>query len=231
MAKASKRLRNLREQIKANTLYPVTDAFDLLTKNSKVKFIERVDVAIRLGIDVRKSDQVVRGACVLPHGTGKTVRVAVFTQGQNAKDAEAAGADIVGFEDLAEKIQKGEMDFDVLIATPDAMPAIGKLGPLLGPRGLMPNPKTGTVTKDVTTAVKNAKSGQVRFRADKAGIVHCAIGTVKFNSKQLLENCQALIAELKKLKPSGSKGVYIKKMNVSTTMGTGVTVDLASLEA
>lgn len=230
MAKLSKRMRALREKIDPNKNYQITDAFELLVKNSSIKFAERVDVAVNLGVDPRKSDQVVRGATVLPHGTGKTVRVAVFAQGANAEAAEAAGADVVGFEDLAASIEKGQMDFDVLIATPDAMPQVGKLGPVLGPRGLMPNPKTGTVTKDVAGAVKNAKSGQVRFRTDKAGIIHCAIGTVKFDEKQLKENCQALIAELKKLKPTTTKGVYIKKMSVSTTMGPGITVDVASLD-
>lgn len=230
MAHISKRLQELRSQLKENVLYPLQEAFDFLVSSSKVKFVERVEVAVILGVDPRKSDQVVRGAIVLPHGTGKTVRVAVLTQGQLAQDAENAGADIVGFEDLAEKIQKGEMNFDVLIASPDAMPIVGRLGPVLGPRGLMPNPKVGTVTKDIAAAVKNAKSGQVRFRTDKAGIIHCAIGTVKFTSQHLVENLQVLLAELKKLKPAGSKGVYIKKLNVSTTMGPGITVDLTTLE-
>lgn len=230
MAKIAKRLQALRSQLKENVLYPLQEAFDFLVANSKVKFTERVEVAVILGVDPRKSDQVVRGAIVLPHGTGKTVRVAVLTQGQLAQDAQNAGADIVGFEDLAEQIQKGEMNFDVLIASPDAMPTVGKLGPVLGPRGLMPNPKVGTVTKDIAGAVKNAKSGQVRFRTDKAGIIHCAIGTVKFNSQHLVENLQVLLGELKKLKPSGSKGVYIKKLCVSTTMGPGIPVDLSTLE-
>jgi large subunit ribosomal protein L1 len=194
-----------------------------------VKFIESVDVAVNLGIDPKKSDQVVRGATVLPNGTGKTVRVAVFADGENAKAAQAAGADIVGMDDLAAKVKAGEMDFDVVIAAPDAMRVVGALGQILGPRGLMPNPKVGTVTPDVAGAVKNAKSGQVRYRADKAGIIHCSVGTVKFEVAALKENLQSLLADLNKAKPSAAKGVYIKQVAVSSTMGAGIMIDQASL--
>ncbi len=196
---------------------------------SSVKFTESVDVAVNLGIDPKKSDQVVRGATVLPNGTGKTVRVAVFADGENAKAAQAAGADIVGMDDLAAKVKAGEMDFDVVIAAPDAMRVVGALGQILGPRGLMPNPKVGTVTPDVAGAVKNAKSGQVRYRADKAGIIHCSVGTVKFEVAALKENLQSLLADLNKAKPSAAKGVYIKQVAVSSTMGAGIMVDQASL--
>jgi large subunit ribosomal protein L1 len=194
-----------------------------------VKFKESVDVAVNLGVDPRKSDQVVRGSTVLPNGTGKTVRVAVFAQGENAEKAKAAGADIVGFEDLAESIKGGDLDFGVVIATPDAMRVVGQLGQILGPRGLMPNPKVGTVTMDVATAVKNAKAGQVRFRTDKNGIIHAGVGQVDFAAGSVKENIEALIADLKKLKPASSKGVYVKKVTLSTTMGPGLTIDQASL--
>jgi large subunit ribosomal protein L1 len=201
----------------------------LVKDNARAKFVESIDVAVNLGIDPRKSDQVVRGSTVLPNGTGKTVRVAVFAQGDQAKAAEAAGADIVGFEDLAETVKKGEMNFDVVIATPDAMRVVGQLGQILGPRGLMPNPKVGTVTPDVEGAVKNAKAGQVRYRADKTGIVHCSIGKVDFDAGKLVENLEALMADLMKAKPSSAKGIYVKKVTVSSTMGTGVQVDQATL--
>jgi large subunit ribosomal protein L1 len=200
-----------------------------LSELSTVKFKESVDVSVNLGVDPRKSDQVVRSSTVLPHGTGKTVRVAVFTQGANADAAKEAGADIVGMDDLADEVKKGNMDFDVVIASPDAMRVVGQLGQILGPRGLMPNPKVGTVTPDVVTAVKNAKAGQVRYRTDKAGIIHCTIGKADFNVEQLRENLQALLTDLNKLKPSAAKGVYMKKITVSTTMGPGLAVDQATL--
>ena len=201
----------------------------LVKDNARAKFVESIDVAVNLGIDPKKSDQVVRGSTVLPNGTGKTVRVAVFAQGDQAKAAEAAGADIVGFDDLADSVKKGEMDFDVVIATPDAMRVVGQLGQILGPRGLMPNPKVGTVTPNVEDAVKNAKSGQVRYRADKTGIVHCSIGKVDFDAQKLVENLEALIGDLVKAKPSSAKGVYLKKVSVSSTMGVGVMVDQSAL--
>ncbi|RFF29284.1 50S ribosomal protein L1 [Wenzhouxiangella sediminis] len=228
MAK-SKRIRAIREQIEPGKVYGVDEALDLLKSMSKVKFTESVDVAVRLGVDPRKSDQVVRGALVLPHGTGKSVRVAVFAQGENAEKAEAAGADIVGMDDLAETIKGGTIDFDVCIATPDAMRVVGKLGQVLGPRGLMPNPKVGTVTTDVETAVKNAKAGQVQFRIDKAGIVHSTIGKADFDVNALRENLQALVSELVKAKPPAAKGQYLRKIAVSTTMGPGLSVDTSSL--
>jgi large subunit ribosomal protein L1 len=203
----------------------------LVKQFASARFAESVDVAINLGVDPRKSEQVVRGSTVLPNGTGKTVRVAVFAQGENAEKAKAAGADIVGFEDLAEKVKGGEMNFDVAIATPDAMRVVGQLGQILGPRGLMPNPKVGTVTADVAGAVKNAKAGQVRYRTDKAGIIHCPIGRADFEVPALKENLNALLADLRKAKPSASKGVYLKKLTVSPTMGPGVSVDQASVEA
>ena len=221
----SKRMRAIREKIEPGKIYPIDDALSILKETSKVKFKESVDVAIMLGVDPRKSDQVVRGSTVLPHGTGKTARVAVFAQGENADKAKEAGADIVGFEDLAERIQGGEMDFDVVIATPDAMRVVGKLGRVLGPRGLMPNPKTGTVTPDVETAVKNAKAGQVAYRTDKAGIVHATIGKVDFEDTALKENLQALIGDLLKAKPAAAKGQYMKKVALSTTMGPGISID------
>jgi len=229
MAKLSKRFKAINEKLEFGKFYPIEEALNLLKDMPRAKFIESVDVAINLGVDPRKSDQVVRGSTVLPHGTGKTVRVAVFAQGENADKAKAAGADIVGFEDLAEEVKKGNMDFDVVIATPDAMRVVGQLGQILGPRGLMPNPKVGTVTPDVEGAVKNAKTGQVRYRTDKAGIIHCAIGTVEFNASDLKENLEALLTDLKKAKPASAKGQYMKKVSVSTTMGPGIAVDQASL--
>jgi large subunit ribosomal protein L1 len=229
MAKLTKRARAIREKVQGGKIYAIEDAVALLTELSTVKFKESVDVAINLGIDARKSDQNVRGASVLPNGTGKTVRVAVFAQGANAEAAKAAGADLVGFDDLAESIQGGEINFDVVIATPDAMRVVGKLGTVLGPRGLMPNPKVGTVTADVATAVKNAKGGQVRYRNDKGGIVHCTIGQVGFSADAIKGNVEALIADLKKIKPSSAKGVYLKKVTLSTTMGPGLAIDLSSL--
>ncbi len=231
MAKLTKRMRAIREKIQPGKLYPANEAFALLKEISSVKFAESVDVSVNLGVDPRKSDQVVRGSTVLPNGTGKTVRVAVFTQGANAEAAKAAGADIVGMDDLAAEVKKGNMDFDVVIATPDAMRVVGQLGQILGPRGLMPNPKVGTVTTDVATAVKNAKGGQVRYRTDKAGIIHCSIGKVGFEPDALKENLNALLADLQKAKPSAAKGVYMKKVTVSTTMGPGIAVDQASLSA
>jgi large subunit ribosomal protein L1 len=220
----------IREQLEPGKQYPLDEALALLKDLSKVKFTESVDVAVRLGVDPRKSDQVVRGSTVLPHGTGKNVRVAVFAQGDNAEKAKAAGADIVGFEDLAETVQGGTIEFDVAIATPDAMRVVGRLGQVLGPRGLMPNPKVGTVTTDVEQAVKNAKAGQVQFRTDKGGIVHTTIGKVDFDVEKLKGNLQALIQELLKAKPAASKGQYLRKIAVSTTMGPGLTVDNSTLE-
>lgn len=229
MAKIGKRLKAIREKIDSNKQYPVDEAFGLVKECASAKFVETVEVAVNLGVDPRKSDQVVRGSTVLPNGTGKSVRVAVFAQGANAEAATEAGADIVGFEDLAEKVKAGEMDFDVVIATPDAMRVVGQLGQILGPRGLMPNPKVGTVTPDVAGAVKNAKAGQVRFRTDKAGIIHAGIGKADFESGALKENLEALLADLQKLKPAAAKGVYVKKVTVSTTMGGGVTIDQGTL--
>jgi len=229
MARKSKRVRAIREQIEPGKAYALDEAIGLLKSFSKVKFTESVDVAIRLGVDPRKSDQVVRGALVLPHGTGKSVRVAVFAQGENADKASEAGADIVGMDDLAETIKGGQIDFDVCIATPDAMRVVGKLGQILGPRGLMPNPKVGTVTTDVETAVKNAKAGQVQYRTDKGGIVHTTIGKVDFAPEALGENLTALVSELVKAKPPAAKGQYLRKIAVSTTMGPGLSVDTGSL--
>lgn len=229
MAKLSKRAQAISEKLDRNKFYAVDEAFGLLKEMPAAKFVEAVDVSINLGVDPRKSDQVVRGATVLPNGTGKTVRVAVFTQGANADAAKEAGADIVGMDELADEVKKGNMDFDVVIASPDAMRVVGQLGQILGPRGLMPNPKVGTVTPDVATAVKNAKAGQVRYRTDKAGIIHCSIGKVDFEIGALQENLNALLADLQKAKPSSAKGVYMKKVSVSTTMGPGVAVDVASL--
>lgn len=231
MAHITKRQKAINAKVQPGKLYDVVAAAGLLNDLSKVKFKESIDVAINLGIDPKKSDQNVRGASVLPHGTGKTVRVAVFAQGNNAEAARAAGADIVGFDDLAERIQGGELNFDVVIATPDAMRVVGKLGTVLGPRGLMPNPKVGTVTPDVVTAVKNAKAGQVRYRADKGGIVHCTVGQVGFAPEKIKENLEALIADLKKVKPSTSKGAYVKKVTLSSTMGPGLVIDQASISA
>jgi large subunit ribosomal protein L1 len=229
MAKLSKRMQAIRAKLTPGKFYPVEEALDLLKELSGVKFRESVDAAVNLGVDPRKSDQVVRSATVLPHGTGKTVRVAVFAQGANAEAAKAAGADVVGFEDLAESVKAGNLDFDVVIASPDAMRVVGQLGKILGPRGLMPNPKVGTVTPDVVGAIRNAKAGQVRYRTDKAGIIHCTIGKVDFGPKQLQENLQALLHDLQKIKPATSKGVYIRRVTVSTTMGPGLAVDQATL--
>ncbi|MEE9446305.1 MAG: 50S ribosomal protein L1 [Cocleimonas sp.] len=230
MAKLSKRQKLIQEKVTVDHVYTSAEAFDLIKDLPKLKFTESVDVSINLGIDARKSDQAVRGSTVLPNGTGKTVRVAVFTQGENVEKAKAAGADIVGMDDLAEEVKKGNMDFDVVIASPDAMRVVGQLGQVLGPRGLMPNPKVGTVSADVATAVTNAKGGQVRYRTDKAGIIHCRIGTVDFESKALQENLDALIVDLVKAKPTSAKGIYLKKVTVSSTMGAGLAVDTASLE-
>lgn len=229
MAKLSKRAQAIRAKVQPGKQYSVTDAVALLKEFSTVKFSETVDVAVNLGIDARKSDQSVRGATTLPHGSGKSVRVAVFTQGAAAEAAKAAGAELVGMEDLAEQIKGGLMDFDVVIASPDAMRVVGALGQVLGPRGLMPNPKTGTVTPDVATAVKNAKAGQVRFRADKNGIIHGGIGKISFDATAIKENLEAVINDLKKAKPSTAKGIYLKKITISTTMGPGLVIDQASL--
>lgn len=225
----SKRMKLIQEKVTPGKSYPFAEAIGLLQDLPAVKFIQAVEVAVNLGVDPKKSDQVVRGATNLPHGTGRTVRVAVFTQGANVEAAKAAGADLIGMDDLAQKIQAGNLDFDVVIASPDAMGVVGRLGSFLGPRGLMPNPKVGTVTQDVATAVKNAKSGQVRYRTDKNGIIHCTIGKINFEENALKENLQALLADLRKAKPSASKGVYMKKVTVSTTMGPGLLVDQASL--
>lgn len=229
MPKLSKRVRAVQEKIDSRQSYTVLDALNLLKENAGAKFDETVEVAINLGVDPRKSDQIVRGSSVLPQGTGKVVKVAVFAQGDQADEARAAGAEYVGMQDLAEQIQGGRMDFNVVIAAPDAMPAVGKLGKLLGPRGLMPNPKVGTVTKDVAQAVNNAKAGQVRYRTDKNGIVHCGIGKASFAADALKQNLDTLLADLKKAKPSASKGVYLKKISLSTTMGPGIVVDQATL--
>ena len=229
MARLSKRLRETREKFDAGKSYAVLDALNLLKENATAKFDETVEVAINLGVDPRKSDQIVRGSTVLPQGTGKTVKVAVFAQGDQADEAKAAGAEYTGMQDLAEQIQGGMMDFSVVIAAPDAMPVVGKLGKLLGPRGLMPNPKTGTVTKDTGQAVRNAKAGQVRYRTDKNGIIHCGIGKTSFAAEALKDNLDTLLADLKKAKPSTSKGIYLKKISLSTTMGPGIMVDQAAL--
>lgn len=229
MAKLSKRAQMIREKVDASKAYSLEEAVALLADLSTVKFKESLDVAINLGVDPRKSDQVVRGATVMPNGTGKDVRVAVFTQGANADAAKEAGADIVGMDDLAEQVKKGQLDFDVVIASPDAMRVVGQLGQILGPRGLMPNPKVGTVTPDVATAVKNAKAGQVRFRTDKNGIIHTTLGKVDFDADAIRGNLEALVADLKRLKPSTSKGIYFKKVTLSTTMGPGLTLDHSAL--
>jgi large subunit ribosomal protein L1 len=229
MAKLSKRMRAIHEKLQPGKLYPAEEAFSLLKSMPLAKFVESVDVSVNLGVDPRKSDQVVRSSTVLPYGTGATVRVAVFTQGANAEAAKAAGADIVGMDDLAEQVKAGNLNFDVVIASPDAMRVVGQLGQILGPRGLMPNPKVGTVTPDVAAAVRNAKTGQVRYRTDKAGIIHCKLGNVSFEPEALKGNLQALLSDLNKLKPSTSKGVYMRRVAVSTTMGPGVAVDLSSL--
>jgi large subunit ribosomal protein L1 len=231
MTGMSKRVKTWQDKISPVATYPIDEALALVKSNATAKFRESVDVAVNLGIDAKKSDQVVRGSALLPHGTGKVVRVAVFAQGQNAEKAKAAGADVVGFEDLAERMKGGEIDYDTVIATPDAMRIVGQLGRVLGPRGLMPNPKVGTVTQDVETAVKNAKAGQVRYRADKAGIVHCPIGKADFEVAALRENLISLLNDIKKVKPPASKGQYLKRLTLSSTMGPGVMVDQSSLEA
>ncbi|MDP1652763.1 MAG: 50S ribosomal protein L1 [Rhodocyclaceae bacterium] len=231
MAKHSKRVEAVRAKVDRNKNYPLTEALTLAKENATAKFNESIDVAVNLGIDAKKSDQVVRGSVVLPAGTGKAVRVAVFCQGAKAEEARAAGADVVGFDDLAASVKGGTIDFDVCIATPDAMKVVGQLGQILGPRGLMPNPKVGTVTMDVTTAVKNAKAGQVQYRTDKAGIVMCTIGRASFSVDQLQQNVAALIGALNKAKPAAAKGQYLKKISVSSTMGAGVRIDQASLVA
>ena len=231
MARVQKRMKDAREKIDRAGVYVVDEALALAKEFANAKFSESIDAAVNLGVDPRKSDQVVRGSTVLPNGTGKTVRVAVFAQGDKAEEAQAAGADIVGMDDLAEQVKAGNMDFDVVVASPDAMRVVGQLGKILGPRGLMPNPKVGTVTPDVAAAVKNAKAGQVRYRTDKAGIIHCPIGKAEFEVAALRENLEALLADLNKAKPASAKGVYVKKICVSSTMGPGVTVDQASLSA
>lgn len=229
MARESKRLREMREKIEPGKAYPIEEAFALVKQFATAKFDESVEVAINLGVDTRKSDQVVRGATVLPRGTGKQVRVAVFAQGANAENARAAGAEVVGFDELAAEVKGGRMDFDVVIASPDAMRVVGQLGPVLGPRGLMPNPKVGTVTQDVAGAVRNAKAGQVRYRTDKGGIIHCRIGKASFSVEALRENLDALLHDLNRAKPSAAKGIYFKKVALSTTMGPGLTVDRGTL--
>ena len=230
MAKLTKRMKNIREKTDVLKSYDINEAVSLLKELATAKFTESVDVAVNLGVDPRRSDQNVRGATVLPHGTGRTVRVAVFTQGANAEKAKAAGADIVGMDDLAAAVKAGEMNFDVVIASPDAMRVVGQLGTILGPRGLMPNPKVGTVTPDVATAVKNAKSGQVRYRNDKNGIIHSTIGNVSFDNNNIKENLEALLIALNKAKPSGAKGTFLKKVTLSTTMGAGLTIDLSTID-
>ncbi len=231
MAKLTKRQKAIAEKLVPGKLYSIDEAVALLSSLPAAKFKESIDIAVNLGVDPKKSDQVVRGATTLPAGTGKTVRVAVFAQGANAEAAKAAGADVVGFDDLAESIQGGNLDFDVVIATPDAMRVVGKLGTVLGPRGLMPNPKVGTVTPDVANAVKNAKAGQARYRVDKAGIIHAGIGQIGFSADAVRQNVDALIADLKKAKPATSKGVYVQKVTLSSTMGPGLQIDLSSLSA
>ena len=230
MAKLSKRAKLIQEKIEPGKLYPLEEAVALLSELSKVKFKETMDVSVNLGIDARKSDQQVRGATVMPHGTGNDVRVAVFTQGANADAAKEAGADIVGMDDLAEQVKAGNMDFDVVVASPDAMRIVGQLGQILGPRGLMPNPKTGTVTPDVAAAVRNAKAGQVRYRTNKNGIIHGGIGKVGFDAQAIKENLEALLADLKKAKPASAKGTFLKKVTLSTTMGPGLVIDQSSIE-
>ena len=231
MAKLSKNQKTGQERLERGKAYPVVEAFGLVKELAAAKFQESVDVSVNLGVDPKKSDQAVRGSTVLPHGTGKTVRVAVFTQGENADAAKEAGADIVGMDDLAESVKGGELNFDVVIASPDAMRVVGKLGQILGPRGLMPNPKVGTVTPDIAAAVKNAKAGQVRYRTDKSGIIHCQIGTVGFEVDALKETLEALLADLNKAKPASSKGQYMKRVSISSTMGPGVIVDQATVSA
>jgi large subunit ribosomal protein L1 len=229
MATVAKRMKAWTEKIQPGKSYPIEQALALVQEFAKAKFKESIDVAVNLGIDASKSDQQVRGSTVMPNGIGKSVRVAVFTSGKNQEAALAAGADLVGLEDLAEKVKAGEFNFDVVVASPDAMRVVGQLGQILGPRGLMPNPKVGTVTPNVAEAVKNAKAGQVRYRADKAGVVHCTLGKAEFEAGKLKENLQALLADLQKVKPSSSKGIYLKKISISSTMGPGVPVDVSSL--
>jgi large subunit ribosomal protein L1 len=229
MAKLTKKAKAVKDKVDSNKQYSVEDAVRILKELASVKFAESIDVSVNLGVDPRKSDQNVRGATVLPNGTGKTVRVAVFTQGPNVEAAKAAGADIVGMDDLGDQVKKGNINFDVVIASPDAMRVVGQLGQILGPRGLMPNPKVGTVTPDVVTAVKNAKSGQVRYRTDKAGIIHCTLGKVSFEPTAIQGNLEALLADLKKAKPATSKGVYIKRITLSSTMGPGLWLDHSGL--
>ncbi|MBA1149081.1 50S ribosomal protein L1 [Ectothiorhodospiraceae bacterium WFHF3C12] len=231
MAKLTKRKQMIREKLEPGKLYPAEEAFSVLKELATVNFVESVDVSVNLGVDPRKSDQMVRGSTVLPNGTGKSVRVAVFAQGENAEAAKEAGADVVGMDDLAEQMKGGDLDYNVVIATPDAMGVVGRLGPVLGPRGLMPNPKVGTVTADVAEAVRNAKAGQVRYRTDKGGLIHASIGKVDFDTDKLIQNLEALVSDLQKLKPSTSKGTYMKRITVSSTMGPGVTVDTSSLSA
>jgi len=231
MPRLSKRTKANRAKVELNKSYAIDDALSLIKQTATAKFDESVDVAVALGVDAKKSDQAVRGSVVLPEGTGKSVRVAVFTQGAKAEEAKTAGADVVGFDDLAAKVKEGFMDFDVVIASPDAMRVVGQLGQILGPRGLMPNPKVGTVTADIATAVKNAKAGQVQFRADKGGIVHCTIGRASFEAGRLRANLTALIDALNKAKPASSKGVFVRKVSLSSTMGIGVRIDQASLNA
>ncbi|HAF39433.1 50S ribosomal protein L1 [Pseudomonadales bacterium] len=231
MAKLSKRVKAFKEKVDPAKNYPVSEAVAILNELSSVKFKESIDVSVNLGVDPRKSDQVVRGATVLPNGTGKTVRVAVFAQGEKATEASEAGADIVGMEDLAAEVKAGNLNFDVVIATPDTMRIVGQLGQVLGPRGLMPNPRLGTVTQDVAEAVKNAKSGQMRYRTDKNGIIHGGVGQVGFDPEAIKQNVEALLADLKKIKPASAKGIYVKKVTLSTTMGAGIAIDQASLEA
>lgn len=229
MAALGKRTLAIREKLKGAGAFGIDEALAFVKDNASAKFVESIDVSINLGVDPRKSDQVVRSSTVMPNGTGKTVRVAVFAQGANADAAKEAGADVIGFEDLAEDIKKGNMDFDVVIATPDAMRIVGQLGQVLGPRGLMPNPKVGTVTPNVAEAVKNAKAGQVRYRTDKNGIIHAPLGNVEFSAQNIKENLEALVADLKKAKPSSAKGVYLKKITISSTMGPGLTIDQSGL--
>lgn len=231
MAKLGKRMKAIREKISADKQYPIEEALSLIKELSNVKFTESVDVSVNLGIDPRKSDQVVRGSTTLPAGSGKSVRVAVFTQGDAAEAAKAAGADAVGMDDLAAEMKKGDLNYDVVIASPDAMRVVGQLGQLLGPRGLMPNPKVGTVTPDVASAVKDAKAGQIRFRADKAGIIHGSVGVATFDTDALIQNINALLESLKKAKPAAAKGQYFKKVTVSSTMGPGLAIDATTLEA
>lgn len=231
MAKISKRRAAIREQIDPFKVYSVEEALELLKKLASAKFTETIEVAVNLGVNARKSDQNVRGSTVMPNGTGKSVRVAVFTQGDNVEKAKAAGADVVGLDDLADQVSSGEINFDMVVATPDAMPVVGRLGQILGPKGLMPNPKTGTVTADVETAVQNAKAGQVQYRTDKAGLIHAPIGKVDFENEALIENLAALIQDLKKAKPANAKGIYFKKVSLSTTMGPGLAVDHSGVAA